>query len=78
MGQEAIRRRVAELRSELAQDAATPLERLVVDRICVTWLAVYQADSAAAEHLLQRPEAAPANHAAQQQGAMRHGFPCQD
>jgi hypothetical protein len=62
---EAASRKLDELRRELAKDAASPLERLLVDRVCVCWLEVYACDVAAAEQLMRSPGAAPANQAAQ-------------
>jgi hypothetical protein len=46
--QEAILRRLAELKKELAGDAPSPLEQLLVDRIGVCWLQTHHADLDAA------------------------------
>jgi hypothetical protein len=46
---EAVRRRLASLKAELAGGPVTPLERLVIDRIGVSWLQVHLADRDAAE-----------------------------
>jgi hypothetical protein len=62
---EAISRRVHELRTKLNATATNELERLLVDRVCVSWLEVYHADVALAEHQLGLPGAAPATQAAQ-------------
>jgi len=43
--QEAIHRKLGRLRRELAGEAASPLERLLVDRITVCWLMLAQAES---------------------------------
>ena len=42
--QEAVRRKLAALRDELAGPAPTPLERLLAHSIAVCWLQVHQAD----------------------------------
>jgi len=41
---EVVRRRLDELRAELAGPAPSSLEKLLVDRICVCWLQVHSAD----------------------------------
>src|SRR5262245_55185735 len=42
---EAISRQVAELRERLARTARSELERLLVDRIVVSWLQTYYSDT---------------------------------
>jgi hypothetical protein len=54
-----------ELRALLAATAATELERLLVDRLCITWLQVYHADVHLAERVLADAGASPAGQAAQ-------------
>jgi hypothetical protein len=41
---EALSRRIADLRQELAGPASTVLERLLIDRILVTWIQVHHLD----------------------------------
>jgi hypothetical protein len=62
---EAIHRQMNELRARLAATAATELERLLVDRLCITWLQVYHADVSLAERVLADTGASPAGQAAQ-------------
>src|SRR5262245_31479716 len=45
---EALARRLAALKAELAGPAAAPLELLLVDRVAATWLQVNHADAGAA------------------------------
>jgi len=45
---EAIRRHLEELRAEQAGPAPAPLEKLLVNRLCLCWLQVHAADLAAA------------------------------
>jgi hypothetical protein len=66
LAREAIRRRLAQHRAELAADAATPLEMLLVDRIVICWLAVHADELALADHRRELPSASPAVRAAQQ------------
>jgi hypothetical protein len=61
---EAIRRQVASLRRRLKATAASDLEKLLVDRVVVTWLQVYTADVHVAERMAQGV-ATPAAQAAQ-------------
>jgi hypothetical protein len=62
---ETIGRQMNELRDRLTATAAGELERLLVDRICLCWLAVYHADIDLAQQLLASPGASPASQAAQ-------------
>jgi hypothetical protein len=62
---EAVGREMSELRARLAATAATELERLLVDRVCLCWLAVNHADIDLAQKLLASPGASPAGQAAQ-------------
>src|SRR5262249_45869892 len=48
---EAISRQVAELRERLVATARSELERLLVDRVVVSWLEVYYCDTDLADHL---------------------------
>jgi hypothetical protein len=50
---EAICRQVAELRERLAKTARSELERLLVDRIVVTWMQVFYRDTDLTDHLLK-------------------------
>jgi hypothetical protein len=59
---EAISRQMDELRARLAATAATELERLLLDRVCVSWL---WADVNLAERVLADAGASPAGQAAQ-------------
>ena len=45
---ESLKLRMAELRAELAGPSPTPLERLAVNRVAITWLQAWYADAAAA------------------------------
>ena len=62
---ETVGREMSELRARLAAAAATELERLLVDRVCLCWLAVNHADIDLAQKLLASPGASPASQAAQ-------------
>src|SRR5437763_342704 len=46
--QESLERRAAELKSDLAGEQPSALERLLVERVVATWLQVNYADAAAA------------------------------
>ncbi len=69
---EALGRRAEALRSELAAPGASPLERLLIDRVVATWLEVHAADLDAAvasdvlpekvELAMKRQEAAGRRH----------------
>jgi hypothetical protein len=50
MVREALERKIGELRIELAGPAATPLERLLADRIVTCWLDVHAADRMCTAH----------------------------
>jgi hypothetical protein len=65
VAQEAIARQVADLRQRLAATAATPLERLLADRVVISWIEVHHGDIDLAGHLLNHPGAAPTTRAAQ-------------
>jgi hypothetical protein len=54
MSQEIIAREVEGLRSQLLGPHPTPLEKLLVDRICVCWLAVQHAELHAARRFNER------------------------
>src|SRR4051794_13613530 len=41
---EAVRRRAEDLRASLKAECATELERLLADRVVLTWLAVHEAE----------------------------------
>ncbi len=49
LAREALSRRLASLKAELAGPAPTPLDRLLVERIAATWLQVNYADAVAAQ-----------------------------
>jgi hypothetical protein len=70
---EAIGRQMNELRDRLAATATSELERLLIDRICLSWLQVYHADIDLAQQLLANPGASPAGQAAEKRldGAQR-------
>jgi hypothetical protein len=44
LGKEAVRIHLANLKEELGQSSASPLENLLISRIAVTWLQLHQAD----------------------------------
>jgi hypothetical protein len=62
---EAISRHVAELRSRLQATAESELEKLLVERVVLSWLEVHYGDIDLAQHLLRQPGASPATQAAQ-------------
>jgi hypothetical protein len=62
---EAITRQMNELRARLAATAASELECLLIDRICLSWLQVYHGDIDLAQQLLANPGASPVSQAAQ-------------
>ncbi|MFL5760626.1 MAG: hypothetical protein ACJ789_12940 [Thermomicrobiales bacterium] len=43
--EEAIKRKLSTMRTELLSDGASPLERLLVNRVVATWLALYYAEA---------------------------------
>jgi hypothetical protein len=49
LGHESIRRKVSELKRQVAGPAPTPLEKLVVERVVLSWLAVHHAEIDAAD-----------------------------
>ena len=55
LARESIRRRLDELRAELAGPAASPVETLLVNRVVICWAQVHLADLEAA----QKPKAGP-------------------
>jgi hypothetical protein len=61
---EAITRHAAELREELGEAAASPLERLLIRRLVVSWIACNEAEFDRAERL-QRPSPEAARAAAE-------------
>jgi hypothetical protein len=62
---EAISWQMDELRARLAATAASELERLLIDRVCLSWLEVYHSDIDLAQQLLASPGASPASQAAE-------------
>jgi hypothetical protein len=44
VGSEAVPLHLAKMRAELGEDAASPLERLLIRRVVLCWLATHQAD----------------------------------
>ena len=62
---EAIARQVADLRSRLVATARSELEKLLIDRICLSWIEVYHGDVDLAQRLLQQPDWVPGTAAAQ-------------
>src|SRR5439155_25660338 len=54
MSKEIITREVQGLRSQLLGSHPTPLEKLLVDRVCVCWLAVQHAELHAARRFNER------------------------
>jgi len=51
IAKEAIRRHLRKLRKELGGSDATPLERLLIDRVCVCWIQVHHAEYIYAVHM---------------------------
>ena len=51
LGKESTRLHLAKLKEELSQPSASPLEKLLISRIAVSWLQVHQADLDAAATL---------------------------
>ena len=62
---EAITRQVAELRGRLRANVNSELEKLLVERVVLSWLEVHYGDIDLAQHLLRQPGASPATQAAQ-------------
>ena len=62
---EAISWQMDELRARLAATAASELELLLVDRLCLAWLWAYYCDINLAERVLADAGASPAGQAAQ-------------
>src|SRR5262249_57032831 len=62
---EAVSRQVAQVRTRLAATATSALERLLIDRIAISWLEVYFADIDLANHLRQRRGPGPPSHGSQ-------------
>ena len=60
---EAIAHQVAQLRDRLARTAASELEKLLVDRVAVSWVEVYFGDVELAHQLLRGAGDAPASGA---------------
>ena len=54
-GKEAVRKKLAEIKAELGGAEPPPLEKLLVERIAVCWLAVYFAEADAAGGAEERP-----------------------
>jgi|SRR5579884_2343270 len=63
---EAIARQALALRERLMKTATSELEKLLVDRVVISWIEVYHGDISLAQHLLQVPGAAKTVQAAQQ------------
>ena len=56
----AIGRQAGELRDRLAAAATSELERLLIDRVCISWIEVYYGDVDQAHQLLRSPQAVEA------------------
>jgi hypothetical protein len=69
---EAITRKVAALRNDLAAEGVSSLESLLVDRIVLDWLAVHHADNDVAGKEHANPSAHPATRAAVQRQNAAH------
>ncbi len=65
MLREAITHQVAALRGRLAATASSELENLLIDRICISWMEVYQGDIAMADYQRSGSGASPFAKAAQ-------------
>jgi hypothetical protein len=63
--QAAIQQQMTELRASLSGEVASPLEKLLVDRIVISWIEVYHGDIELAGQLLRQGNALPAIQAAQ-------------
>jgi hypothetical protein len=71
LAKEALQRRMAELREELAGPAPTPVEKMLVDRVVLGWAEVHLADLDA----LQGDKAGPrAAHALKRQNAAQKRY----
>jgi hypothetical protein len=62
---EAIARQVAELRARLSATANSELEKLLIDRICISWIEVYAADVQFTERMANGMGTGPAAQVAQ-------------
>jgi hypothetical protein len=56
VGREAVARQADLLRQELLGDGASVLEKLLAERVALSWVWVHQADLELVEHLKQRPD----------------------
>jgi len=56
LAREAMQRKLADLKEELTGPSPTPLERLLVNRIAISWLQVHHADLAAAACTANTPQ----------------------
>jgi hypothetical protein len=63
---EAVPRQMADMRQRLLTAEASELEKLIIERICISWLHVYYADTDQAFYLFQGTGATPGAKAAQQ------------
>jgi hypothetical protein len=62
---EAIARQASALRERLAATATSELEKLLIDRVVISWIEVYHGDVDLAQQLLKPPGSSPSTQAAQ-------------
>jgi hypothetical protein len=65
LGQEAFRRKAAELRAQLRETATTPIEKLLADRVSLCWIDVLTADLEFANRRKTEPGDTPIVRAAE-------------
>jgi hypothetical protein len=63
---EAIVRKLDKLRTELIGNGASPPERMLIDRVCLDWLAMQIFDMHLSNSMIDKPSAHPNNKAASQ------------
>jgi hypothetical protein len=69
---EAVSRKVSQLRARLMAAAASELEKLLVDRICVSWIEVYASNAEVADRLQTCPGDSAAVKAAERRYHQAH------
>lgn len=71
---ECLERKLAELRDGVAGGAASPLERLLAERVMIGWLQAWYADYACARLRARNPGLAALNAAEKRQGSAQHRY----
>src|SRR5262245_50266764 len=71
---EAMDRKVQQLRAKLTADGATPLESMLIDRLCLDWLATQACDITRTNAIIERAPPACIKAASQQLDAATGRF----